>query len=228
MSLKTTLLAVSFSVVAAAANAATVGLLATSTQGVGNTADLYASEYYAYTPDGATWYDGAMGSLTASAAPSVTPPPGSVNNEFQTPFNNTGISESQSYFAVGGESGGQGGSSPMTLELANAVSGLKILWGSIDAYNTIEFFDSFGDSIGAFTGTDIIAAFGLPGKSSTFEQVAKLYFAADAGEDIKYITFTSTSSAFEFALSEVPVPASGLLLMGGLAGVGALRRRKKA
>ncbi|WP_375689601.1 VPLPA-CTERM sorting domain-containing protein [Pseudooceanicola sp. LIPI14-2-Ac024] len=216
MTLKTTALAVAFGFAAAAANAATVGLLDSSTNGVGNTADTFASGYFAATPDGATW----------SSDPTVSS--GSVPNSFKSPFANTAIEGTTSYFAVGGESGADGAPSPVTLTLASAVNGLSILWGSIDSFNTISFYNSTNTLVDSFTGADIIAMFGLPGKSSTFDQVAKLYFAADAGEDFKYISFSSTQAAFEFALSEVPVPASGLLLVGGLAGVGALRRRKKA
>ena len=209
--MKTFALAAVLAATALSAGAATMtSVVATSTQGVGNTADVYGAGYGNNTPVGATW----------SSDPTVLVPPGNVGGVYQTPFNNTSLQESQSYFSVGAESGDAGSASPNTLTFAGAgVSVFDILWGSIDSYNTLSFSNGF-----SIDGTQLAALLGFGAGPTNYEQVALVHFAFDTA--VTSATFTSTSAAFEFALAPVPVPAGGLLLLGAMGGLAALRRRK--
>ncbi|MDV7145532.1 VPLPA-CTERM sorting domain-containing protein [Tropicimonas sp. TH_r6] len=207
---------------ALSANAAvSYGILDSSVQGAGNTADVFASEAVY----GTDWGVPTTGSIT-----SITPPPGAVPGEFKSPWVNTAESElvSASYFSVGGSSE----PSPQTVMFDTALTGIKLLWGSIDIYNWIVFNEGAADEA-TVTGTDILTALGDPLDAGP-EQVALVNFWGS----IDSMTFYSASPtgtdypAFEFAVSTVPLPA-GVLLMGlGLAGMGGARvaqkRRKSA
>lgn len=202
------------------AQAATVTLLGTSTQGAGNTAHLYAGNFDGTVPDGAVF----------SSDPLVTPPPGNEPGIYQSPFNNTPLLGSQTYFSVGAvDNDGDGAPSPVTLTYSTDQSTLTILWGSIDSYNTLEFLDAGLNLVLSVTGTNIIGLFGLGGVPDNFEQVALLRFDFDQNELFRAIRFTSTQAAFEFALpraSDVPAPGAAWLLLGGMIALGAAVRRR--
>ena len=212
-------LAAAFGALAFSAQAVTVSLVDSSTQAAGNTADVYAAGYAGTTPVGASFSDDAL----------VTPPPGNIAGAYQSPFNNTALGDTQTYFSVGGSSGANGAASPVTLTFAAPVDAFSILWGSIDSYNTIEFF-SGAASLMAFTGTDIVNAFALGGSPINYEQVALLNFSDFGTGGLTSVRFSSSQAAFEFALAPapIPLPASALLLFGALGGLGVISRQRKA
>jgi hypothetical protein len=217
-----TALAAAFSALAFSAQAVSVTLLDGSPQGMGsNTAHLYASGYAGNSPAWASFSDD----------PLVTPPPGNLSGVYQSPFNNTPLADSQTYFSVGAVNGDNGAASPVTLTFGSPVDSFTILWGSIDSYNTIAFF-SGATLLEDYTGTDIINAAMLGGTPINYEQVALLRFS-DFGEGgLTSVRFSSTQAAFEFALAApaaaVPLPASVFLLLGALGGFGLLSRRRQA
>ena len=208
--------------VAAASAATVVTIIDNSTQGAGNDAGVgYAVGYGANTPTGANW----------SVDPTWTPPPEGYVGQSQSPFNNVvSLEKIQDYFTIGGKFGDNGADSPVSLLfVANVQSAFTFLWGSIDSYNSVEFLLG-GISQLVYSGTDLInkSLFDtLGGTGPHYEQVALVTFSKfERGFDT--VIFKSPKAAFEMALSPVPVPvpAAGLLLIGALGGLAALRRRK--
>jgi hypothetical protein len=212
--------ALAFALGTAAASAASVSVIDSDPQGGSNGAGItFAVGYSGFTPGGATW----------SSNPLVTPPPGNVGGIYQSPFNSNGLTGSQSYFSVGAESGVNGALSPVTLTLGSAVNIFRILWGSIDTYNTISFYDGdagAGSLLGTYTGTQIATLLGLAVGPTNYEHVVLLSFG-DFGGALKSIKFQSSSAAFEFALAPVPVPAALPLFGTALGAMALLRYRRK-
>lgn len=210
------------------AQAATVTLLASSTNGVGNTAHLFAPSFRAYTPVGASW----------DKDPTVTPPPGSVPGEYKSPFANTPLADTQSYFSVakGDKNDGNGTTSPARLTFKAPQSMLKLLWGSLDNYQKIEFF-SGATKLFSLTGQKEATDRGYtppnPAKPQNYEVVELVKFSnfrdrANNPAMFDSVVFSSTGKSMEFALAPIPLPAGGLLLLTALGGVVMLRRRKAA
>ena len=202
-----------------AASAATVTFIDGSTQGAGNTAGVgYAVGYGDNTPTGATW----------SVDPTWEAPPEGAALIAQSPFNNVaGLEGTRDYFVIGGVLGSNGALSPVSLTFTSVQSAFTFLWGSIDEYNSVEFLLG-GVSQLVYTGFDLITDFGLIQDGPNYEEVALVKFSEFDGGGFDTVTFTSPKAAFEIALPPVPVPAAGLLLLGALGGLAALRRRKTA
>lgn len=219
------------------AQAVTVNVTNSSTNGAGNQAHIFAPTYDGTTPAGASW---------SSTAPLVLPPPANEGGVYQSPFNNTVLGNSttsgddatpdNTYFSVGATSGGEGGTSPQTLTLASAVSEFTLLWGSIDSYNTISLLDGMGSVFFSYTGTQLIngAMIGT-GSAPNFEEVALVTFVTDMMDSLIYgVKFESSQAALEFGLNRsagqvvapIPLPAGLLLLLSGLLGLGFLGRLK--
>jgi hypothetical protein len=119
--------------------------------------------------------------------------------------------------------------SPAVLSLAKALNVFSMLWGSVDRYNAVEF--CFGTTCDRVTGSEIADA--APANFGTGNAIVD--FTADFAFDrISFFSNEGTGgtdiAAFEFAIAPVPVPlpAGGLLLLGALGGIAALRRRKTA
>ncbi len=104
----------------------------------------------------------------------------------------------------------------VTLTFQGPTRYLGLLWGSVDAYNTLTFF-SGTEVVGTFTGMDVTAlASGDQGEMGTF------YVNINLSDSFTSVVATSTKYAFEFdnvAISasplEVPEPGTvGVFLMG--------------
>jgi hypothetical protein len=133
--------------------------------------------------------------------------------------------------------GGTGQPSPVTINLASL--GLQnyfgLYWGSIDSYNTVEFYRgsfALADRVGIYTGTQVLTALGVVVPLGTNNQTSLLtnrYINFDSEGASQYfdrIRLTSTQAAFEsdnHAFRAVPTPA----LLPGLVGIGVSLWRKR-
>lgn len=113
------------------------------------------------------------------------------------------------------------------LRFATPQQYLGLLWGSVDLYNTLEFFDANG-SIGSITGGQVnAAADGNQGAAGTY------YININSDVPFTYVKATSSQYAFEFdnvAFNSTPVtiPDGGALtgiLGASLLGLGAVSRK---
>ncbi|MFO1091085.1 MAG: VPLPA-CTERM sorting domain-containing protein [Hyphomicrobiales bacterium] len=206
------------------AQAVTYSLDASSTQRAGNTADQYAPNFGAFNPFGGSF----------SSDPTVTPPPASVFNGYQSPFNNTPLADVNSFFSVWTNTPQGGTPSPLlyTFDPQNVPTSFQMLWGSIDSFNVLEFLDSSNNPLYTLTGQDLVqnnsalsnVALSCASLPCNYEVVALLTFSELRG--VSALRFTTSQAAFEFAL--VPLPPAALLFGTALGGVGFLSRRKKA
>jgi hypothetical protein len=131
----------------------------------------------------------------------------------------TGLDSSQ-YVAV--EVGGSA-----TLSFSTPQNYLGLLWGTIDAGNSLTFYDSANNAIGTVIGTDvptmIIDGWWNPNTTS--------YVNITSATAFSRVVASTSQNSFEFddvAYAQVPEPASTVLFSAGLCLLGFGLRRKSA
>jgi hypothetical protein len=109
-----------------------------------------------------------------------------------------------------------------TLSFA-AASYVGFLWGSIDTYNTVRFYNG-ASLLDTFTGSSLPPASGFQGQAT--------YFGYNAAS-ITSVQFSSSGTAFEvdnvsITPAPVPEPETYALMLAGLGAVGFIARRRRA
>ncbi len=132
--------------------------------------------------------------------------------------------DATTYISAG--SAGAVGGSAVTMLLSGDYLYFGLLWGSVDDYNTLSFYDG-AMFVGSITGAQVL---GSPTGNQGVNGTVYVNIVSDMVFD--RVVATSSQFAFEFdniALSRSnPIPEPGLLaLLGlGLAGVAVARRRR--
>ena len=112
-----------------------------------------------------------------------------------------------------------------------ALRSASLYWGSIDAYNFVDFLNGDGAVVGSIGGADLPPANGNQWLADTNRRV---FFAFDPGAKIMGLRLRSTGVAFEFddvaaSPGAVPEPASWAMMITGFGMIGyAMRRRARA
>lgn len=160
---------------------------------------------------------------------------GSVGGQYKSPFDPAGSGapsgselanwQGIDYYTVGSP-GKQ--ASPAVLSFSVDQSYLSLLWGSIDAYNAIQFWLN-GVLVDTIDGTEVLNAGGTPSASG-----AALVSITETFDELRFFSnfpsYGTDTPAFEFSnvVAVVPLPAGGILLIGAFGALAALRRRKTA
>ena len=162
---------------------------------------------YSFTPTKVVTFDtmlSSQGFLFAGSGSLVT---GSNTGRFKAP-----TSDTTRYLStgIGTETVSFGG---------QTLGKLGFYWGSVDAYNTVTF--SLNNvTVGTFTGSSVMNT--LNGSDSTYVSFAGAF---------DQVAFKSTRPSFELdnvAVGDVPEPATWIMMILGLAGLGLFVQRKKA
>ena len=112
-----------------------------------------------------------------------------------------------------------------TLAFSSAQTYFGLLWGSVDGYNSLDFYDANNQLITAFTGLDVTA---LADGNQGFQGTYYVNFSSD----IAFTKVVASSSNYAFEFDDVAVdppavaePATAAMLGVGLVLLAAVRRR---
>jgi hypothetical protein len=121
----------------------------------------------------------------------------------------------------------------ITLSFGADQSAFLMLWGSIDAYNSVKFFNDGAQVGSTITGSAVAPLAGIPAANGNrgFGGSAYVLFSNITFDRIDFI---STQNSFEFAALvgstqpfAVPVPGALALFGAGLMGLGMVARKRR-
>jgi hypothetical protein len=149
---------------------------------------------------------------------------GSQTNRYLAPGSNTGPAADQTPYLTFGSTQEPG---DVTIKFTQALDYFGLYWGSVDSYNSIQFFKGATQIGSDITGSAIATLLGKTG-TGNFNVDTYVNFFAGANESFDKIVMKSGNAAFEsdnHAYRAVPTPA----LLPGLIGLGvaAIRKRKQ-
>ena len=203
-----------------------------------NRADVYANNYGAFTPSGASW-DSGVGVIDP---PNMDPTGGDKANEYRSPWSGTGLVDVNDYFAAGPNFDSTL-PNPARLVYILPQSSIHFLWGSIDGYNSLTFGGLSGgaadvvlsgaqvrDAVNTWSTSNLDRNVCGTGATGNFACTALLTFTMTE-HTFQYVEFFSEGAqAYEFAMAPIPLPAPALLLLTGIGALGGLsmtRRRRE-
>jgi len=97
---------------------------------------------------------------------------------------------------------------------------LSLVWGSVNTFNSIEFYNG-ATKVDTVVGSALAGCCGANNATNSLVTITTVGFTE--------FRMKSTQESFEYGnLKAVPLPAGGVLLLGALGGIAALRRRKAA
>ena len=149
---------------------------------------------------------------------------GSESGEYRSPFEGSDYADAE-FFTVGSPAPNSANFAELGFNTARTV--LSLLWGSIDTYNGLIFFN--GDEVAAIVGgQDVLEAGADPeGLGAVFVSISGIGKFTSVGFFSDYGQQGSVQPAFEFSnVAAVPLPAGGVLLLTALGGLAIARRRK--
>jgi hypothetical protein len=122
------------------------------------------------------------------------------------------------------------GTGTVTLTFSSNQMYFGLLWGSVDSYNTLTFFNSINQNVGSITGQSVLnMPTGDQGENGT------VYVNINSTESFDRVELTSSANAFEFDniayneanVASVPEPSTFVIAaFGALAMIGYGLRRK--
>lgn len=130
------------------------------------------------------------------------------------------------------QSVGKGGASTFDFSgftRSRALTGVSLYWGSVDAFNILDFVNRDGVLVHSIRGSDLPR---FDGNQTLAATNRRLTFAMSGRDDVTRLVFRSTGNAFEFdtigvTTGAVPEPDSWALLIAGFGLVGAAVRRRR-
>ena len=177
--------------------------------------------------------------ITVSFLPDAQPVSGSSSGLYAAPFlsggNGLGFGpgntnqpngvDTTTYITTG--STGAFAAATTTLQLPGQEKYFGILWGSVDTYNTLSFYNG-ATLVGTITGSDVTAS---PNGDQGVNGTLYVNIIATGGDTFDRVVATSSQYAFEFDNvafnpNAVPEPFSLSLMGSGLLGLVLARRRR--
>lgn len=128
-----------------------------------------------------------------------------------------------------------GGPSHVDVQFSAPETRLGFYWGSIDSYNTVEFFKTGVGLVGSLTGADLLPALAATGNQTSYSTNRYVTLFLTSGS-FDYARLSSTSNSFEVdnIAAGVPELSTWAMMLIGFAGLsfatmrGARRSRSAA
>ena len=172
---------------------------------------------------------GTSGGVTVSLTPNSGPYNGAqpyITNSNGVPFGDATVSgpDPTLYLFAG---------TPITLGLPGAQTYFGILWGSVDASNSLSFYAADGTLVGVVHGSDV-----APTANGSWDADGTVYVNIESSVAFTTVVADGGQSIFEFdnvaynpiipTASSVPEPAQAALLLAGLMAAPLLARKRRA